>query len=187
VTAQSRVRFSDSFPKDVISGPDNLTIILILYKRGVSFGVFIIIQLPLLNLSPWVEMALLPAGGAGSLPSRKCFSFYPPRNCAIQLKSGTTRGACLLDVVYCSMCKMWCKHQVVFLIWWRSGMLFHFAFSFRTRKTCSSFGCFVKGLKPNFNLCFKWLNPRNCAKLLVSPLQFRNCVSKFGILINIAV
>jgi hypothetical protein len=57
-------------------------------------------------------------------------------------------------------------------------MLFLFAFIFQTGKMYLSFGCFVKDLKPYFNLCLKLISAQNCAKLLVSLLQVGNCVSK---------
>jgi hypothetical protein len=84
-------------------------------------------HLPLLNfniidylkLPVCVEMALLSVGGSWLFFFEKVFQLQPfpaASERAIKRKSGTTRGACLPDVVYCSLCKIWGKDQAAFLI-----------------------------------------------------------------------
>jgi hypothetical protein len=65
--------------------------------------------------------------------------------------------------------------------------VFHFVFIIQVGKVYSLCGCFVKDLKPDFNLCLKIIIPRICAKLLLFQLRGRNCISKCGILITFVV
>jgi hypothetical protein len=93
---------------------------------------------------------------------------------AIRRKSGTTRGDSLLDAVYCSTWKFGIGTRCILnmlKLWFPPPIGVQFPHS----KNVFVIWLFCEELETKFELCLKVVNLRNCAKLLVSSLEVRNC------------